>query len=144
MSKERNFTNVTTVATGDFVRIVTSAGASVKGSLVNFAKSLLTTTFSGLSLGGSEQSVKSALDSLNSKIVQLTWGTTITFNCPLNHRFLMIAGSNTVYSGVNYSDAVTFSSIVTGSGNITYTATKSGNTVTVNASANTNISILVF
>lgn len=67
MAKEKNLTNVTTVAAADFIRLVTSAGASVKGTLENFAKSLLTTSFSGLSLGGSQQSVKDALDSLNSK-----------------------------------------------------------------------------
>ena len=66
MGKERNMTNVTSVAAADFVRVVTSAGASVKGTMENFAKSLLTTAFSGLSLGGSQQSVKDALDSLNS------------------------------------------------------------------------------
>ena len=67
MAKEKNLTNVTTVAAADFVRVVTSAGASVKGTMENLAKSLLTTAFSGLSLGGSQQSVKDALDSLNSK-----------------------------------------------------------------------------
>ena len=67
MAKEKNLTNVTTVAAADFVRMVTSAGASVKGTMENLAKSLLTTAFSGLSLGGSQQSVKDALDSLNSK-----------------------------------------------------------------------------
>ena len=56
----------------------------------------------------------------------------------------MIAGSNTVYTGVNYSDTVTFAYVVTGTGNITYAATKSDTTVTIKASASTNISILVF
>ena len=78
MAKEKNLTNVTTVAAADFVRVVTSAGASVKGTMENLAKSLLTTAFSGLSLGGSQQSVKDALDSLNSKMPTLMGGSQVT------------------------------------------------------------------
>ena len=83
MAKEKNLTNVTTVAAADFVRVVTSAGASVKSTMENLAKSLLTTAFSGLSLGGSQQSVKDALDSLNSNIgadFTVTAGTNVTIN----------------------------------------------------------------
>jgi len=77
MAKEKNLTTVTSVAAADFVRVVTSAGATVKSTMENLAKSLLTTSFSGLSLGGSQQSVKDALDSLNSNSV-IARGATYT------------------------------------------------------------------
>ena len=84
MAKEKNLTNVTTVAAADFVRVVTSAGASVKGTMENLAKSLLTTAFSGLSLGGSQQSVKDALDSLNSKMATIMGGEQVTITDTTN------------------------------------------------------------
>lgn len=90
MAKEKNLTNVTTVAAADFVRVVTSAGASVKSTMENLAKSLLTTAFSGLSLGGSQQSVKDALDSLNSKTV-INTSTNFTATTTLS------------YTGVSYT-----------------------------------------
>ena len=143
MAKEKNLTTVTSVAAADFARLVTSAGASVKATAANLAKYIIE-TYNGSTVAGSAQSVKSALDSLNSKIIQLTWGTTVTFTCPTNHRFIMFAGSNSAWTGVNYSDAVTFAQIVAGTGSITYSATKNGSSVTITASSNTNIAIFVF
>ena len=141
--KESALSAITSITQSDFIRAVTSGGASRRVTVANLAKAIIE-SYTGSSLAGSSQSVKSAIDSLNSKNIQLTWGTEVTFNCPNNHRFLMIAGSNTVWTGVNYSDQVTFSSVVAGTGSITYTATKSGTSVTITASANTNISIIVF
>ena len=40
MGKERNMTNVTSVAEADFVRAVTSAGASVKTTVANIGKAI--------------------------------------------------------------------------------------------------------
>lgn len=66
MAKEKNLTAVTSVAAADFLRVVTSAGASVKATAANLAKYVIE-TYNGSSVAGSSQSVKSALDSLNSK-----------------------------------------------------------------------------
>lgn len=68
MAKEKNLTAVTSVAAADFVRAVTSAGASVKATFANVAKYVVE-TYNGSTVAGSAQSVKSALDSLNSKWV---------------------------------------------------------------------------
>ena len=66
MAKEKNLTAVTSVAAADFARVVTSAGASVKATFANVAKYIIE-TYNGSTVAGSAQSVKSALDSLNSK-----------------------------------------------------------------------------
>ena len=102
MAKEKNLTNVTSVAAADFVRVVTSAGASVKGTMENFAKSLLTTAFSGLSLGGSQQSVKNALDSLNSKrqTFWITAGSSLTIGSKNVRYMLTLHGGGSSYRGL--------------------------------------------
>ena len=69
MAKEKNLTNVTSIAAADFARLVTSAGASVKATAANLAKYVIE-TYNGSSVAGSSQSVKDALDSLNSKNLQ--------------------------------------------------------------------------
>ena len=66
MAKEKNLTAVTSVAAADFARVVTSAGASVKATFANVAKYIIE-TYNGSTVAGSAQSVKAALDSLNSK-----------------------------------------------------------------------------
>ena len=71
MAKEKNLTAVTSVAAADFARVVTSAGASVKATFANVAKYIVE-TYNGSTVAGSAQSVKSALDSLNSKTSQYT------------------------------------------------------------------------
>ena len=80
MAKEKNLTTVTSVAAADFARIVTSAGASVKATAANLAKYIIE-TYNGSTVAGSAQSVKSALDSLNSKIGTVT---TLTASDDLN------------------------------------------------------------
>lgn len=76
MAKERNLTNITSVAAADFLRIVTSAGASVKATAANFAKYVIE-SYNGSTIAGSAQTVKDALDLLNSKStsVALTIGS---------------------------------------------------------------------
>ena len=75
MAKEKNLTAVTSVAAADFARVVTSAGASVKATFANVAKYIIE-TYNGSTVAGSAQSVKSALDSLNSnKSVAATYTT---------------------------------------------------------------------
>ena len=80
MAKEKNLTAVTSVAAADFARVVTSAGASVKATFANIAKYIVE-TYNGSTVAGSAQSVKSALDSLNSKTaVSVTAGTNVVID----------------------------------------------------------------
>lgn len=77
MAKEKNLTAVTSVAAADFLRVVTSAGASVKATAANLAKYIVE-TYNGSTVAGSAQSVKSALDSLNSKTPTIMGGSQVT------------------------------------------------------------------
>ena len=77
MAKEKNLTAVTSVAAADFLRVVTSAGASVKATAANLAKYIVE-TYNGSTVAGSAQSVKSALDALNSKMPTLMGGSQVT------------------------------------------------------------------
>ena len=83
MAKEKNLTNVTSVAAADFVRLVTSAGASVKATAANLAKYIIE-TYNGSTVAGSAQTVKSALDSLNSKMPTLMGGEQVTITDTTN------------------------------------------------------------
>lgn len=77
MAKEKNLTAVTSVAAADFVRAVTSAGASVKATFANVAKYIIE-TYNGSTIAGSAQSVKSALDSLNSNTTRYVKTITVS------------------------------------------------------------------
>ena len=80
MAKEKNLTNVTSIAAADFARLVTSAGASVKATAANLAKYVIE-TYNGSSVAGSSQSVKDALDSLNSKSLSYRGALTSSDDC---------------------------------------------------------------
>lgn len=58
--KESALTAITSIAQGDFVRAVTSAGASRRVTVSNLAKAIIE-SYSGSSLAGSSRSVQSAL-----------------------------------------------------------------------------------
>lgn len=64
--RESVLNTINSIATSDFVRAVTSAGASSKVTVSNLAKTIIE-NYSGSSLGGSTRSVKSAIDALNTK-----------------------------------------------------------------------------
>ena len=64
--KESALTAITAISNSDFVRAVTSAGASRRITVANLAKQIVE-GYTGSSLAGESQSVKAALDSLNSK-----------------------------------------------------------------------------
>lgn len=81
MAKEKNLTTVTSVAAADFARLVTSAGASVKATAANLAKYIIE-TYNGSTVAGSAQSVKSALDSLNSKTSFSIRSVSYTYSIP--------------------------------------------------------------
>jgi len=65
--KESALSAITSISNSDFVRAVTSAGASRRITVSNLAKQIIE-GYAGSTVAGSAQSVKSALDSLNSKI----------------------------------------------------------------------------
>lgn len=68
------------------------------------------------------------------------WGTTLTFDCSVNGRFLVLAGNTGMYTGINYSDNLAFNNLVKSSDNITATASRSSETsITVTTSASANI-----
>ena len=69
--KESALSLITSIAQGDWVRAVTSAGASRRITVANLARAIVE-SYTGSRLAGSAQSVKSALDSLNSKIGTVT------------------------------------------------------------------------
>lgn len=65
---EKNLTQKSTLTTSDYIRVVGSDNESYKQLVSDVAKKIIE-TYAGSSLAGSSQSVKSAIDSLNSK-----WG----------------------------------------------------------------------
>lgn len=68
---------LSSIATSDFVRSVTSAGASSKVTVSNLAKSIIE-NYTGSTLAGSAQSVKSAIDTIASTYQEkLVSGTNI-------------------------------------------------------------------
>jgi len=69
--KESALNTIAALTNSDFVRMVTSAGASRKATLQSIASHIIE-TYAGSSLAGSNQSVKAAIDGLNST---LTGGT---------------------------------------------------------------------
>ena len=64
--KEKVLTAVDSIASGDFLRVVTSAGYARKIDYNKLAKAIVE-NYAGSSLAGSSQSLKAAIDSLNSK-----------------------------------------------------------------------------
>ena len=64
--KELALAAITSITQSDFVRAVTAAGASRRITVANLAKAIVE-NYTGSSLAGKSQSVKAALDSLNSK-----------------------------------------------------------------------------
>ena len=75
--KESALSLITSIAQGDWVRAVTSAGASRRVTVANLAKAIVE-SYTGSSLAGSNQSVKSALDLLNSKMPVIMGGSQVT------------------------------------------------------------------
>jgi len=65
--KESALSTIASISNSDFVRAVTSAGASRRITVSNLAKQIIE-GYAGSTVAGSAQSVKSALDSLNSNI----------------------------------------------------------------------------
>ena len=64
--KESALSAISTITQSDFIRAVTAAGASRRVTVANLAKAIIE-SYTGSSLAGASQSVKSAIDALNSK-----------------------------------------------------------------------------
>lgn len=78
--KESALSAITSISNSDFVRAVTSAGASRRITVSNLAKQIIE-GYAGSTVAGSAQSVKSALDSLNSNMASFAgWKTGGSFN----------------------------------------------------------------
>ena len=65
--RERELTTIGTVATYDFVRTVTGEGASTKAAVSTLAAAIVE-NYSGTSLGGTNRSIKSAVDAISSDV----------------------------------------------------------------------------
>lgn len=66
--KESALSVISSIAQSDLVRAVTSDGNSRRVTVANLAKAIVE-SYTGSSLGGSQRSVKAAIDSLNSKTI---------------------------------------------------------------------------
>lgn len=75
--RESALNTITALTNSDFVRMVTAAGASRKASLQSVAQHIIE-SYAGSTLAGRQQSVKSAIDELNSTSVSITAGTGVT------------------------------------------------------------------
>lgn len=79
--RESALNTIASLANGDFVRMVTAAGASRKASLQTIAQHIIE-NYTGSTLAGSNQSIKAALDGLNSNSVAVTlnsaYGTSLS------------------------------------------------------------------
>ena len=120
MAKEKNLTAVTSVAAADFARVVTSAGASVKATFANVAKYIIE-TYNGSTVAGSAQSVKRALDSLNSK-TQATVNTDASIGGGCFYvkagKMVVVTGGITVPSGTASSTVLVSGLPTAASGNM--------------------------
>lgn len=70
--KEKALTAASSIASGDFLRMVTSAGAARKIDYSKLAKAIVE-EYNGSTIAGSAQTLKEALDSLNSKTTIITY-----------------------------------------------------------------------
>ena len=110
--KESALNAITSIAQSDYIRAVTSAGASRRVTVANLAKAIIE-SYTGSSLAGENQSVKSALDALNSKSTSVvTFGSFSDFSDALK------AMCNSLYDGTSY--ATTFGAVFTGAAAGTY------------------------
>lgn len=88
--KESALSVISSITQSDFVRAVTSDGNSRRVTVANLAKAVVE-SYTGSSLGGSQRSVKAAIDSLNSQI------------SPLYTYLRALSNTNTV--DINFSDS---------------------------------------
>lgn len=73
--RESALSTLSALTNNDFIRMVSSAGASRKATLQAIAQHIIE-TYAGSSLAGSNQSVKAAIDALNSNTVAISQNST--------------------------------------------------------------------
>jgi hypothetical protein len=77
--KESALSTIASISNSDFVRAVTSAGASRRITVTNLAKQIIE-GYAGSTVAGAAQSVKVALDSLNSRIANTSFSSVSSLN----------------------------------------------------------------
>lgn len=101
MAKERNLPSKTTLTTSDYIRVVGSDNASYKQLVSDVAQKIIE-DYTGSSLAGSSQSVKSALDASvavpHPANFRLTYNSDIDFNT-IKKEWYLAKGSNSPASG---------------------------------------------
>ena len=109
--RESALNTITALTNSDFVRMVTAAGASRKASLQSIAQHIIE-SYAGSTLAGRQQSVKSALDELNSTVAlePTIYGTRITISyskCVQIGRIVFVNIRCTANQGLNGNTIVT-------------------------------------
>ena len=99
--KESALNAIAALTNSDFVRMVTSAGASRKATLQTIAQHIIE-NYAGSTLAGSQQSVKSALDALNSNSTFLYTNTSWTKPSIDETRIAYVSGGYAERGGVVY------------------------------------------
>lgn len=110
---EQNLSQKGTLTVSDYIRVVGSDNASYKQLVSDVAKKIIE-NYTGSSLAGSSQSVKSALDALNSntKFGTTAAGDAFTLNCEAEHIYLVVfhhpymAGVRGLYSVTRHQNSV--------------------------------------
>lgn len=140
---EQNLASKSTLTTTDYIRVVGSDNVSYKQLVSDVAKKIIE-NYTGTTLAGSAQSVKSAVDSLNSKTEGVTqiyrWNNVSRFDIQLSAtpstnkygQLILFNSNQRVLALIDIDDSP---SVVPVSGNITFTVTVSGSTLSVVASS---------
>lgn len=133
---EQNLASKSTLTTTDYIRVVGSDNVSYKQLVSDVAKKIIE-NYTGSTLAGSAQSVKSAVDSLNSKIGDISFSakeisatTSVTLSNNYRGKVTLIT-SNTQHCG----EYIVYS---TGTGAVAAIAVKAlGGGITISGSTNT-------
>lgn len=122
--KESALAAITTITQSDLIRAVTAAGASRRITVANLAKAIIE-NYTGSSLAGSSQSVKAALDSLNSNYQNIV-PTNVTL--PSGTSYNEIASFNLPSGGLYLIDlSVTFPANSNGRRDVNISGDSGGN-----------------
>lgn len=138
--RESLLNTITSVADSDFVRIVTSAGASSKATVANLAKAIIE-NYEGTSLGGSAQSIKSAVDLLNSKRTKnfCNWARSGSFDLAVGVPAIILThgGSSNMYGSMLFAIRLNSELQIAGTVPSGMTITDNNGTITVSVPAST-------
>lgn len=96
---EQNLASKSTLTTTDYIRVVGSDNVSYKQLVSDVAKKIIE-SYTGSTLAGSAQSVKSALDSLNSKTINASPGLSAEGFISLETGWSLSIARYTVYGNI--------------------------------------------